>query len=269
MLLYYISIPFIYLVAWLPFRLLYMLSDLLFFIVYRVVGYRRKVVRQNLINSFPEKSTEEINRIEKGFYEFFCDLTLETFKTLTISREEALRRCTFKDHSLFDRLYNENRNVIIVMGHYGNWEWGGNSMTLTCNYQLYVIYRPLANKKFNDLIVKMRTRHGTKLYAFNSTLREMLANRNTRNATAFIAASPSGVHVGQNGEQLKGVMKQGFDYYRQIGTKDMLLGTVSITLIDEYHCLANVEWTAIYSRDENSDISINFQVHYLMQQINF
>jgi len=184
---YYIAIPFVYLVALLPFRVMYGLSDLLFFFMYRVIGYRRKVVRENRVSSFPEKSIAEIKVIEKDFYEFLCDLTLETLKTLTISKEEALQRCTFIDHSIFDRLADEKRNVIIVMGHYGNWEWGGQTMSLVCKYQLYVIYKPLADKNFNDLIIKMRTRFGTKLYAFNTALREMLANRSTLNATAFIA----------------------------------------------------------------------------------
>jgi KDO2-lipid IV(A) lauroyltransferase len=185
--LYFIAIPFIYLVALLPFRVMYLLSDLLFFFLYRVAGYRRNVVRQNLILSFPEKSSDEIAAIEKKFYVFLCDLMLETFKTLTISKEEALRRCTFKDHSIFDRLAAEKRNVIVVMGHYGNWEWASNTMTLICNYQLYVIYRPLADKKFDALMMKMRTRFGARLYAFSTSLRGMLANRNTLNATAFLA----------------------------------------------------------------------------------
>jgi KDO2-lipid IV(A) lauroyltransferase len=184
---YYAAIPFIYLVALLPFPAVYLLSDFMYFVLYRLIGYRRKVVRQNLLRSFPEKKEEEIIKIEKEFYVFLCDLMLETQKMLTISKNEALKRCRFKDQSIFDRLYEQKKNVIIVMGHYGNWEWGGNTMALACKYQLCVIYKPLANEKFNELVIKMRTRFGAKPYSSTNVLREMLSDRHMLTATAFIA----------------------------------------------------------------------------------
>lgn len=86
-------------------------------------------------------------------------------------------------------------------------------------------------------------------------------------ATAFIAASPAGVMAGQNDERLKQVMRQGFERYRQLGTKDMALRGVRIDPIDELHCLAHVAWTATYDRGAAPDVSIDFDVHYLMQQL--
>ena len=86
-------------------------------------------------------------------------------------------------------------------------------------------------------------------------------------ATAFVAASPAGVVAGQNDEQLKQVMSQGFERYRQIGTKDMTLRDVRIDPIDEHHCLAHVAWTATYDRGAAPDVSIDFDVHYFMQQL--
>jgi hypothetical protein len=86
-------------------------------------------------------------------------------------------------------------------------------------------------------------------------------------AAAFVAASPAGVSVGQNDEHLKQVMQQGFENYRRIGTKDMRLRNVRIAPIDERHCLAHVAWTAIYDRGREPDISIDFEVHYLVQQL--
>lgn len=86
-------------------------------------------------------------------------------------------------------------------------------------------------------------------------------------ATAFIAASPVGVSVGRNDEQLKQMMQQGFEYYRRIGTKDMRLRNVRIASIDEHHCLARVAWTAVYDRGGEPDIVIDFEVHYLVQQL--
>lgn len=184
---FYIALPFIYLLSLLPFPLLYAVSDFMYVIVYHVLGYRKAVVDQNLRNSFPEKTDGEIKTITRAYYHYMCDLMLETFKTLTMSRREAIKRCKFNDTSLLDRLHAEKKDIIIVLGHYGNWEWAGSSMTLETSYQLYVIYHPLSDKRFNRLIYHMRTRFGTRLIAMNNTFRDMVKNRGTVSATAFIA----------------------------------------------------------------------------------
>ena len=187
--LFYCLLPFLYLISLLPFPVFYLFSDFIYFLLYRVVGYRKKVVFENLKNSFPEKSYNELKKIEIDFYRYLCDLFLETIKTLTISRSEAIKRCKFnaKTTLVFNELANKNQSCIIVMGHYGNWEWAGNSFSLQCKQQLYVIYHPLSNKYFNKLMYDLRTRFGTKLYAMKDTMREMIRNKNEVNATAFIA----------------------------------------------------------------------------------
>lgn len=186
---FYILLPFIYLLSALPFPVLYLVSDFFFFIIYYFVGYRKKVVYTNLKNSFPEKSLNELKQIERKFYKYLCDLFLETFKTLKLSPQKAIEHCRFTPETLalFDKLNLQKKSCIIVMGHYGNWEWAGSTFSLLCKQQLYVIYHPLTNKPFNNLIYKMRTRFGTKLYAMKDTMREMIKNRNEVNATAFIA----------------------------------------------------------------------------------
>lgn len=186
---YYISIPFIYLISVLPFPILYLVSDLFYLLMYHVIGYRRKVVMQNLRNSFPNKTEKELKLLEKKFYHYLCDLFLETFKTITISKKSMLKHCKFSPEAqkVFDDLASENRSSIIVMGHYGNWEWGGNAFTLNCKQQLYVIYHPLANKYFNGLIVRMRKRFGTDLIAMRDTFKDMLSKKKELNTTAFIA----------------------------------------------------------------------------------
>jgi len=186
---YYLSLPLIYLLSALPFRLLYLKSDFFRFIIFRIFGYRTKVILNNLRNAFPEKSEAEIRQIAGKFYKHFCDLFLETFKTLTVSKKTMLRHCKFHPDAqrLFDDLAAREQNIILAMGHQGNWEWAGNTFSLTCKQQLYVIYHPLTNKHFNGLIYKMRTRFGTKLIAMRDTFKDMVANRNELNATAFIA----------------------------------------------------------------------------------
>ena len=186
---YYLSLPFIYLLSLLPFPLLYLFSDGLYFLLFYVIGYRKKVVFNNLSKSFPEKTPAEIKIIQKKFYRYFCDLFLETFKTLTISRKKMLQHCSMDPQAkeLFDQMAAENKSIIIVMGHKGNWEWAGNTFSILCKHQLYVIYHPLQNKYFNGLICKMRGRFGTRLIVMKDTFRDMIKYKDELNATAFIA----------------------------------------------------------------------------------
>jgi Kdo2-lipid IVA lauroyltransferase/acyltransferase len=186
---FYILLPFLYFISILPFPLFYLVSDGIYFLLYRVVGYRKKVVAQNLKNAFPKKTDTELKKIEKEFYHYLVDLFLETLKTLTISKAEAIKRCHIKPEAkaIFDALYENKQPSILVMGHFGNWEWAGNSFSLIQKQQLYVIYHPLSNKQFDKLMYNMRTRFGSKLYAMRDTMREMIKNRNEINTTAFIA----------------------------------------------------------------------------------
>jgi KDO2-lipid IV(A) lauroyltransferase len=196
---FYIALPLFYIISLLPFPIFYLLSDGICFLLYRIIGYRKTVVYDNLKNSFPEKTQEELKEIERKFYHYLCDLFLETLKTLTISKKEAIKRCSLNENTktIFNQLHDKKQSCILVMGHYGNWEWAGNSFSLLNPQQLYVIYHPLSNKHFDKLMYDMRSRFGTKLYAMKDTLREMIRNRNEINATAFIAdqtPSPEGAY---------------------------------------------------------------------------
>lgn len=184
---YYLSLPFIYGIAWLPFPVLYVLSDGLFVLLFHVFGYRKEVVRTNLRNSFPEKSEAELRTIERDFYRWFCDLVLETLKTLTLSPEQVKERVQVAGEAVLRNYFDQKRSVILVMGHWGNWEWGGARFNQLGLHQLFVIYHPLQNKWFDALVYHMRTRLGNKLYAMDNTLKGMLTDRHLVSATAFIA----------------------------------------------------------------------------------
>ncbi len=193
---YYIALPFIYLLSILPFPVLYALSTCVYGLLYYIVGYRKEVILTNLRNSFPEKSEDELKKIRKAFYKYLCDLFLEVFKTLTISKKNMLKHCYFDADAikLFKELSEQDRSIIIVLGHQGNWEWAGNTFSLLLDHQLYVIYHPLKNQDFNDLIRKMRMTFGTKLIAMRDTYKDMLNTKDELNATAFIAdQTPSNV----------------------------------------------------------------------------
>lgn len=186
---YYISLPFIYFISILPFWVLYRISDGFYFFLFYVFRYRKKVVISNLKNAFPEKSEKEIEQICKRFYSFLCDLIFETIKTLTISKQEAVKRCRLQNESLLNQLYEKKKNIILVLGHYGNWELGGASMGFQSKYQLYVLYKPLSNKLLDQLVFKMRTRLGTQLIIMEKAYRHMVNFKNSDevSATAFIA----------------------------------------------------------------------------------
>lgn len=184
---YYIALPFLYLIAYLPFRVLYIFSDFLYLILYKIIGYRKQVVLNNLRNSFPEKSENEIHAICSQFYAYFCDLILESIKTLTITPQEVMKHVTIKDESIFKKYYEQNQSIILVMGHMGNWELAGARFSQSKYHKLFVLYHPLNNRKFDQLVYFMRTRLGNGLYAMNESLRGMLRDRDKVTATAFIA----------------------------------------------------------------------------------
>lgn len=159
--------------------------------LYHLLGYRKKVVLANLRNSFPEKTEEEINHICKKYYRHLCDLFLEILKTLTISKKGMIKHSPLSPDAvkLFNRLADEKKSIIVVMGHQGNWEWAGNAFSVLCKQQLYVIYHPLSNKSFNRLMHKIRTRFDAKTVAMRDTFKEMLISKRSGeiSATAFIA----------------------------------------------------------------------------------
>ena len=192
---FYLTYPFIYFLASLPFPLMYGVSDALCFLI-RLVSYRREVIVKNLRKSFPEKSDDEIRSLTRSYYGYLCDLTIETFKTLRMTESEHRERVTLENPELFQKFYDENKSVMLVLGHYGNWEWMGPCITLNTPYQLVVIYRPLSNFYFERMMTGMRTRFGTKITPVNQTLRAMVADRGTMTATAFIAdqAAPSNAY---------------------------------------------------------------------------
>jgi Lauroyl/myristoyl acyltransferase len=178
--LYHIIYIFIYPLAILPFRALYYLSDFLFVIVYYLIRYRRKLVRKNLTNAFPEKPLKEIRAIERAFYHHFCDYFFETIKILNISDIRMKRHFVFKNEELIQYFLNEKKPVILMMGHYGNWEWVTSIalwMRRAENLEIGQIYRPLKNKTFDRFFIKLRTRFSTINYAKNSIYREIIRMR--------------------------------------------------------------------------------------------
>lgn len=172
--LFWVSVSFLYLISLLPFSLLYVLSDLLFLILYYVVGYRRKVVQENLANAFPEKSQEERARIEKKFYSFLADLIMESVKMFSMTEKYIMKHFRFNNIEEITKHFKDGRSVIAVTGHYGNWEWGSVITSLMFPAPVLVVYKPLADKNFDALLNNKRSRYGTVMVPMKNALRKVL-----------------------------------------------------------------------------------------------
>ncbi|MDR0732720.1 MAG: lysophospholipid acyltransferase family protein [Dysgonamonadaceae bacterium] len=157
--LYYIIYALCFLPAILPLRALYFFSDIVFFIVYYVVGYRKKIARKNLLLSFPDKSPQEIRAIEKAFYHQFCDSFFETLKLLNMPPARMKRHFVFKNEELIRYFLKQGKSVVLLLGHFGNWEWAA-SLALWIkadeNTVLGQVYRPLRNKVSDRLFLHIR-----------------------------------------------------------------------------------------------------------------
>lgn len=176
--LYYIVLTVWYLLSLLPLRLLYVLSDCLFVLIYYVIGYRKKVVRENLSSSFPEKSVEELRKVERGFYHFFCDYLVESLKMMTISSEQQKKRMQFEGVELIEQCVKEGQSVAMYLGHYCNWEWVSSfPLWLTEKVQCGQIYHPIENKDFDRLFLRSRQRQGALCIPMQDTLRKILEFR--------------------------------------------------------------------------------------------
>lgn len=177
-LLYYIVFAVWYVFSLLPMRIHYVLSDLLFWLLYGVVGYRKAVIRRNLRESFPEKSEVELKKIARGYYHFFCDYIVETIKMMTISKGNIRRRLTFKGTELVDEIVESGQSCAVYLGHLCNWEWVTSlPLWVTPKAQCGQIYHPLENKEFDRLFLYSRQRLGATCIAMQDTLREIVNYR--------------------------------------------------------------------------------------------
>lgn len=183
---YHLLMPIAWLITFLPLRVLYLLSDLLFPILYHVVRYRRKVVRKNLTNSFPEKDLKEIIIIEKKFYRYFCDIFIETFALIHMSEQEILKRMEFTNLDLIEKQYDAGKSVMLMTAHYCNWEWvTACSLLLPAERPIYGIYKKLTSKKFDKFMLSLRQKNKSKTIETQDFYRTILRMRNNNMLGAF------------------------------------------------------------------------------------
>ncbi|WP_196888813.1 lysophospholipid acyltransferase family protein [Aureivirga sp. CE67] len=167
--------PIIWLISILPFPLLYLFSDFLFFLLYHVIGYRKKVVYNNIKLAFPEKSHEELKKIEKKFYSHFVDVFLEMMKTFTISGEEINKRYKFTNLELLKDLEKKNKSIIVMGSHYANWEWMAH-IGRFLDYEGFAAYTKIGNPYFDNIIKKTRGRFKINLVQSTRVKRKVQQN---------------------------------------------------------------------------------------------
>ncbi|HEY1196665.1 lysophospholipid acyltransferase family protein [Flavobacterium sp.] len=175
-LVYILAYPLLWLISILPFRIFYLFSDFVYFLIYRVIGYRKKVVRENLALTLPHLSDSERKDIEKKFYKHMCDMFLEMVKTMSMSPEEMERRFHVTNIDLVLDYAKKGKSVILVASHYASYEW-----LLTINpklgFQGVAVYKKLANPYFDRLVRKIRSKYNTEMIETRKAIPTMAQNQ--------------------------------------------------------------------------------------------
>lgn len=159
LLIYIIVFPILWLISLLPFRILYILSDFVSFILFSILGYRKEVVLDNLKLAFPEKSEKELFKIKRKFYSHFADVFMEMIKSITISEESVHKRFVFQNPEVINELGKKGISVVVIGSHYANWEWMVSLNNLVI-HDCFAVATPIGNKYFDKMMLKYRTKYG-------------------------------------------------------------------------------------------------------------
>ncbi|MBF90154.1 MAG: hypothetical protein CMP75_00075 [Flavobacteriales bacterium] len=163
--------------ATLPYSVLIFFSNIGMFILH-ITSYRKSIIQSNLNNSFPNKSTQEKRRITKQFYKHFAQFLIEMIKMFCISKKSIRKRIQFKNKELIQHYYSERKDVILVLGHYGNWEWGLLATSLVSNHEMVGVYKPLSSSFWNQQMKKQRSKFGATLVSMKESVRYLLKKGN-------------------------------------------------------------------------------------------
>lgn len=174
---YLIAYPLLWLIALLPFRLLYILSDIAYGITYYLIGYRKKTVRENLALTLPHLSAEERLIIEKKSYQHMCDMFLEMIKTMKISRPEIEKRFVFTNMEVYHQLEKQQKSIIIMSSHYASYEWLI-SVNYHTNFEGFAVYKKINNQYFDELVKKIRGKFNAHLIHIFETASVIRSNEN-------------------------------------------------------------------------------------------
>jgi KDO2-lipid IV(A) lauroyltransferase len=172
----------------LPFRLLYFFSDFIYLIIYYIIGYRKKTVRENLALSLPHLSNAERLLIEKKSFRHLCDMFLEMIKTMTISKKEIKNRFVFTNLEVYKKLEEQDKSIAMMLAHYASYEWVI-SMNAYVTFDAYAIYKKLSNPYFDKLVRDIRSRFKANLITTKETVPFILKNKNNKHLSIYGFAS--------------------------------------------------------------------------------
>ena len=175
-LVYILAYPILWFISILPFRIFYWFSDCVYFLVYYILGYRKKTVRENLALTLPHLNNEQRKTIEKKFYQHMCDMFLEMIKTMSISPEEMGKRFTVTNIEVIRDYEQKGKSIVLFASHYASWEWLL-SLTKKLKFKAIGVYKKLANPYFDKLIREIRSKYGTELVSTKETIPLMAQNQ--------------------------------------------------------------------------------------------
>ncbi len=177
LLIYSIVYPFLWLISKLPWRLFYAFSTGIFFLIYYVIGYRKKTVAENLKLVFPNKTPQEIKRIRKDFYRHLCDMFLEMIKSISISNEEMKERFKVTNLDMLNELEAQGESMMVFMAHYASYEWA-NVVDIQTGIQAVGVYKRIENKYFDRLVRRIRARFGSRVVTTKNAMEEITKDKN-------------------------------------------------------------------------------------------
>jgi KDO2-lipid IV(A) lauroyltransferase len=190
-------IKILFLISKLPLKILYIFSDVIFFLNYYLVGYRKEVITQNLRKSFPEKSDEEIKKIRKKFYLNFSDYLVETIKSFSISETESRVRMQHINQDLFHEIQKEGKNIILLAGHVFNWEWINALARIVPQKHCHPVYRKVNSNFWENQMKRVRNKFGNEALEANEVILNIFRNKNDGDSIYMFVAdqTPHYSHV--------------------------------------------------------------------------
>lgn len=179
----------------LPFRVIYIISDFFAIILYKIIGYRKKVIVQNLKNSFPDWDNKKINQLLFPIYRNISDLMVETIKGFSMTKKQVKKHITTTNIEVMNQHYVNHKGIIGVLGHFGNWEWAALLAGLRLKQETIALYKPLSNKYLDKYIRKNRARFGISMYSIQGTYKSFEENKHKKILFALVAdQSPSNIN---------------------------------------------------------------------------
>jgi len=185
--LFWISYGLLYLISLLPFRLLYFLSDGLYYVLYYLIGYRKQVVRDNLRRSFPTKTEQERLLIEKTYFRFLADNLIESLKSLSMSKESFQKRFHLKNPEVITQYTDKNQSILLAMSHYANWEWSAPGLTSVLAVKSILVYKPLSNKSAEKVINGIRAKYGALMVPMKQAIRTIVEHQAETTITFLVS----------------------------------------------------------------------------------